>query len=254
MEDLAYRRLLDLYYSSEKPITNDIKKLSRLISLPDFEDDIKQVLEDFFESTDDGYVQNRVVEEIAKYHAKADAARANGKKGGRPKKAKQNPEETEGEPKKTQSDNLANPEKTGSKANQEPITNNQETVTNVFNTPAKPSLCGVQFETRDGVWICPDDYYQACCDQYGQHNVDGEFKNAAFWLLSNPAKRKTARGMKKFLGSWLQRKAERDPTFKPVELPTPTRRNFHTGELTEQQKADSERGRALLSGLKGNLG
>lgn len=115
MEDLAYRRLLDFYYDTEKPLPVDVKKLSRLVGMPDHQNEISQVLEDFFSFTDGGYSQKRVDDELARFSAKADAARENGKKGGRPKK-----------PKKTQSVNLANPEETGSKANQEPITNNQQ--------------------------------------------------------------------------------------------------------------------------------
>ena len=123
LEDLAYRRLLDLYYSSEKPLIIDTKKLARLLSMPSNEPEIKQVLEDFFILSVDGYIQNRVNEEIAKYHSKADSARANGKKGGRPKKPKGNPEET-------QSVNSANPEESGSKAKQETGTIKHETENN----------------------------------------------------------------------------------------------------------------------------
>lgn len=122
LEDLAYRRLLDLYYSSEKPLIKDTKKLSRLVSMPENIAEVEQVLEDFFVSTDDGFIQNRVKEEITKFHSKADTARANGKKGGRPKKPNPNPE-------KTQSVILANQEESGSKAKQETITINQEPVT-----------------------------------------------------------------------------------------------------------------------------
>lgn len=128
-EDLAYRRLIDLYYDKELPLVKDVEKLSRLINMRDSQQEIATVLEDFFEETEDGYKQSRIESEIANYRAKADAARVNGKKGGRPKKPKQNPEETESEPKKTQLVNLANPEETESKANHKPITNNQEPLT-----------------------------------------------------------------------------------------------------------------------------
>lgn len=253
MEDLAYRRLLDLYYSSEKPIIKDIKKLSRLLSLHDFEEDIIQVLEDFFECTDEGYVQNRVVEEITKYHAKSDAARANGRKGGRPKKADANPDETKGKAKKTQLVNLANPEETGLKANQEPITNNQETLNNNYNAPKNSSLCGIQFETKDGQWSCPDDYYQVCVDTYGKANVDSEFGKANFWLTSNPSKRKTPRGMKKFLGSWLQRRAEQDAGFKAPEKPKMVEEKFYHGELPEGRKELNESMRSDIQRLMGEI-
>lgn len=130
LEDLAYRRLIELYYDTEKPLCNDVKKLSRLINMRENQEEIETVLEDFFTETEEGFFQSRIEEEIAAYKERAEKARANGKKGGRPKKANANPEETERKAKKTQSVNLANPEETGSKANQEPITNNHKPITN----------------------------------------------------------------------------------------------------------------------------
>jgi len=115
-EDLAYRRLIDLYYQKESPIEADLKKVIKRIRMTDCDGDVESVLNEYFTIKAGFYHHSRCDEEIAKYRAKADSARSNGKKGGRPKK-----------PKKTQSVNLANPEETGSKANQEPepITNNQ---------------------------------------------------------------------------------------------------------------------------------
>lgn len=128
-EDLAYRRLIELYYDTEKPLINDIKKLSRLINMRENEQDIEVVLGDFFIESENGYTQNRIEREIINYHSKADKARANGKLGGRPKKANANPEETKGKAKITQPVNLANPDLTGLKANQEPLTTNHKPIT-----------------------------------------------------------------------------------------------------------------------------
>ena len=137
LEDLAYRRLIELYYDTEEPLITDIKKLSRLINMRENEEEIRTVLDDFFVETESGYSQSRIENEIASYKAKAESARVNGKKGGRPRKAKANPTETEGKAKKTQSVNLENPtgtegkaKKSESKANQEPRTINQEPETN----------------------------------------------------------------------------------------------------------------------------
>lgn len=148
-EDLAYRRLIDLYYDKEQPLIKDVSKLSRLINMRENHEEIKTVLEDFFTETEEGYQQSRIDSEIANYHAKADAARANGKKGGRPRKAKANPDETEGKAKKTQSVNLANPyetegkaKKSESKANHKPITNNQEPLTTNQLKKTSPAKAG----------------------------------------------------------------------------------------------------------------
>ena len=114
VEDLAYRRLLDRYYDTEKPLDSDVKKLCRFIRMSEHEKETQAILDEFFTLTKNGWIQKRVKKELDAYSRKADAARANGKKGGRPKK--------------TQLVNLANPVETQSKAKQEPINNKQETI------------------------------------------------------------------------------------------------------------------------------
>ncbi|MGB1303994.1 YdaU family protein [Pseudoalteromonas marina] len=116
IEDLIYRRLLDLAYDTEKPLSENIQKTARLIGLKNNETETQAILDEFFDLTKKGYIQKRVKKEIDHYHSRAITARANGKKGGRPKK--------------TQSVNLANPDKTGLKAKQEPLTINHKPITN----------------------------------------------------------------------------------------------------------------------------
>jgi len=130
LEDLAYRRLIDLYYDTECPLIRDVKKLARLINMRENEQEIQNVLGDFFILDGDSFSQKRIDREITNYHSKADTARDNGKKGGRPKKPKPNPEETQpvnsANPEETQKEPKPNPEETGSKANQEPVTSNHQ--------------------------------------------------------------------------------------------------------------------------------
>lgn len=114
LEDLAYRRLLDRYYDTEKPLEADLTKLCRFIRMGSYEKETQQILDEFFSLTQKGWIQKRVQKELGAYSAKADAARANGKLGGRPKK--------------TQSVNLANPTLTQEKAKQETLTIKQETI------------------------------------------------------------------------------------------------------------------------------
>jgi uncharacterized protein YdaU (DUF1376 family) len=126
MEDLGFRRLLDLYYLSESPLPNDMNKLCRLIRMRNFEAEIIVILDEFFDLEDDSWHNKRADEEIARYQSKADTARANGAKGGRPKGTTK--------PRITQPVILANPEKPtlqpDRKLNnkQEPLTINQEPV------------------------------------------------------------------------------------------------------------------------------
>lgn len=93
-EDLAYRRLLDLYYMSEAPIPLDTQSVARKIRLD--LDITESVLSEFFEKTDEGYRNRRCDAEIARYQHQVATNRATGSRGGRPKK---NQVETELEPK-----------------------------------------------------------------------------------------------------------------------------------------------------------
>jgi uncharacterized protein YdaU (DUF1376 family) len=82
MADLAYRRLLDLYYKNEEPIPNKPKWVANRIRLDSEEAVIGFVLREFF--TLDGvgttavWRQDRVDREIAKYQKKVAVARENG--------------------------------------------------------------------------------------------------------------------------------------------------------------------------------
>ena len=83
-EDLAYRRLLDLYYISEAPIPSDTAFVARKIRLD--LDITESVLGEFFELTEKGYQNTRCDAEIAKYQHQVATNRSLGKRGGRPKK------------------------------------------------------------------------------------------------------------------------------------------------------------------------
>jgi len=131
LERSIYRDLIDMYYDTEQPISNDINLVSRKI-IANSEQEIEaisQILSEFFTATDNGFTKKRIDREIAIYHSKADTARANGKLGGRPKKSKETQDKPSGLTIGTDTKPTANPEESGLKANQEPITNNQEPVT-----------------------------------------------------------------------------------------------------------------------------
>lgn len=144
IEDIAYRRLLDLYYQTETPIPDDIKAVCRHIRMREHEDDVQQVLSEFFTLGEQGWTSARCDREISDYKSKADKARANGKLGGRPKKQKESENNQDG----FSSFHLANQEQTESKANQEPRNNNQEPSLNKYSAdkpqaPAKADRSSV---------------------------------------------------------------------------------------------------------------
>ena len=62
MEDLAFRRLLDHYYLHQLPIKQ--REIARQIGMRDHEQEVLTVLEEFFVSTEDGYINPRADKEI----------------------------------------------------------------------------------------------------------------------------------------------------------------------------------------------
>ncbi len=76
LEDLAYRRMIDLYYTTEKPLSNDPENVARLIGMREHSTIVTEVLSDFFLKSEDGYRNKRCDDEIEKYQAKADRARS----------------------------------------------------------------------------------------------------------------------------------------------------------------------------------
>jgi uncharacterized protein YdaU (DUF1376 family) len=126
LEHGIYRQLLDSYYLDEMPLSNDLAKLMRSHSVrnADEQQALQNVLTDFFELTENGYIHKRCEDIIAKFHGKSQSARASAMA----RWAKQH-KGVNANAKPTQSEG---------NANQEPITNNHKPITNNKNTIAKP--------------------------------------------------------------------------------------------------------------------
>ena len=76
LEDLAYRRMIDLYYTTEAPLPLDEDRIARLIGMRDHMREVSDVLSDFFVKSEKGYTNARCDKEIESYKAKADRAKA----------------------------------------------------------------------------------------------------------------------------------------------------------------------------------
>ena len=77
LEHGIYRQLLDSYYLDETPLTNDLAKLMRSHSIRNANEQqsLQNVLTDFFELTEEGYIHKRCDEVIGSYHGKSEKAR-----------------------------------------------------------------------------------------------------------------------------------------------------------------------------------
>ena len=108
LEDLAYRRLLDLYYLHERPLSNDASVVAKQIGMRDHAALVRDVLNEFFEHSQEGYASSRADKEIAHFHSKIEQASRAGKASAERR-------------------NNARPTDVQPNNKQEPITNKQET-------------------------------------------------------------------------------------------------------------------------------
>ena len=69
---------------------------------------------------------------------------------------------------------------------------------------------------NDGSYYEPDDEYLIQLQQaYSTVDVFAELNAMAMWCDANPKKRKTERGIKKFITSWLKRAADMEKGISP---------------------------------------
>lgn len=74
LEDLAYRRMIDLYVKTESPLP-EVQEIARLIRMRSHAECIESVLRDFFVKTDDGYVDSYIQGIVDKFKNKAEKAK-----------------------------------------------------------------------------------------------------------------------------------------------------------------------------------
>jgi uncharacterized protein YdaU (DUF1376 family) len=79
LEDLAYRRLIDAYYLSEKPFIGSASDIAKDIGMTSQIEEVFYVLSKYFEQDETGWFNKRCDEEIAKYHEKQEQAVRAGK-------------------------------------------------------------------------------------------------------------------------------------------------------------------------------
>jgi uncharacterized protein YdaU (DUF1376 family) len=121
-QSMTYLRLIWVYYDTEQPIEDAIKKLA--FKLGSDTETVELLLESFFKKEDDGWHHKRIDAEISAYHAKAEKARESAN--ARWAQSNRNADAIQSD-----CDGNADAMRTydfSSKvdANQEPITNNQE--------------------------------------------------------------------------------------------------------------------------------
>ena len=76
MEDLAYRRLLDLYYLREGPLPADPAEVARLLRLREHAEEVQTVLNEFFFEADGGWRHARCDDETLRMQDRQTKAKA----------------------------------------------------------------------------------------------------------------------------------------------------------------------------------
>lgn len=191
-EDLAYRRLIEMYYDTEAPIPVETQRVSRRIRIA--EDVVAIVLEDFFVLTDDGWRHERCDEEISKYNEMAERNRRNGRAGGRPK----NP--------------LAPQAKPSGKAtkNQEPITKNQE--------PKRDKALPRPESVSEQVWkdfVSQRKKLKADITETALKGISREAAKAG-WTLEAALTECTVRGWRGFKADWVMQPGKQPKDFNNI--------------------------------------
>lgn len=188
IEDLAYRRLLDLYYLHEQPLNESSTTVARLINMRDYVQEVQAVLEEFFELVDgQGWINGRADEEIAKYHSKLESASRAGR--------------ASAERRANASSTTVQPNK-----KQEPITNNQEPEK---KQPALAKPAGVS----DQVWNDFLKQRKALKAPLTETALKAIIKEAdkAGWTLEAALTESSTRGWRSFKAEWVAKDGRRQP-------------------------------------------
>lgn len=209
VERSIYRDLIELYYDSEKPLNPDIKFLCRKIIARDEQEvtAVEQVLSEFFVLSEKGYINNRCEHVIYEYqtsiHNKSKAGRASAE-ARKAKKTKKNLTPVE-QPLDKCSTGVSN---------QEPGTNNhkpeeQELLAQSDESlNANPPIFEIILNDKS---IHPINQFDIdkYTELYPAVDIHQQFRNIIGWCDSNPTKRKTKTGVKRFINAWLTKEQDR---------------------------------------------
>lgn len=206
LEHGVYRMLLDTYYLEEKPLCRDKAKLMRThnIRTQEEKEAFENVISDFFRLTEHGYTHDTCEEKIAKYQQKS-------------KKASQSAKARWGK-----DANALQPQSEGN-ANQEPLTKNQEPDKPFCPEPAAPVPFITLTLNDKSEFPITESQLAEWQELYPAVDIRQELRNMRGWCNSNPTKRKTRKGILRFVTSWLAREQNRGGQHAKTQQPRDTR-------------------------------
>lgn len=238
LEDLAYRRLIDRYYLSEKPLPADVGVVARQIGMRDHLDEVGFVLSEFFRPCVDGWRHERCDREIEIAREKtevSDARKENEKERQRRHRERRKdlfkqlrdldvvPDfDTSTESLQnmlvTEMSRVTNARRDGNATanqSQEPIPNTSIKDQNTFAEsgkppPAPPKSPKASFDYSTGRFEnLSSEMVQAWTESCPAIDVRLEIAKAKAWLLANPKNRKS--NIERFLNTWLTKAQDKAP-------------------------------------------
>ncbi len=129
IEDLSYRRLLDLYYLNERPFNGCSTDVARDIGLVEYQQEVDYILTKFFPKEGDLWTNKRAEVEIIAYKNKQKQQSEAGKKSAEARRIKGSTLNSNGRSTGVQRDS------NGRSTKHKPITNNQKPITKHIKRP-----------------------------------------------------------------------------------------------------------------------
>ena len=215
LQDLAYRRLLDLYYLHEKPIPQE--NPASYIGLNDCSTDVQRVLNDYFILTEKGWINKRADEQIAEYRNKQKSASMAGKKSAEVRRASK---DASFERPLNERTTIVQPTN-----NHKPITINQEPIKESATKVAKSTRLSIDWELPDewAIWAKqarPDLNVNQVADGFKDYWISEAKAKADWfatwrnWIRKQRAERKDSeKPWVKENREWFDEAAGRKPTF-----------------------------------------
>jgi uncharacterized protein YdaU (DUF1376 family) len=201
MEDLAFRRMLDWCYLHEKPLPSEVDEIARVIRMRSHSDSIAVVLREFFTQHEQGWVSERVLEEIEKVGEKSKKASASAKARWEKKDANALPTQSE------------------SNATQDTRHITQDTIKNATKVATPKGV-------SDSVWQEFKSLRKAKKAPITQRAIDSLTNEAikAGWTLEKALEECIVRGWRAFKADWVVKPNPADIvrlTVPPSNLPDP---------------------------------
>lgn len=256
LEHGAYSMLLDAYYSREKPPSADPARLYQICKAMTKQERaaVDLVVARFF-TIDGDVARNRKADEVIEtYQSGAEARRQNGKLGGRPRKPtnnlagfsqgtkditykKGNPESR-----------IQNPEIQEDSSTEESCSEPVEAT--AAEPGQEPAMTFPVVGTELREWPLYADRIADWQECYPGIDALSEAKKARQWCIANETKRKTPRGMMKFLNGWMSRAQDDSAKHSIGRNGTAITRPSGAGSSTTLLDREHERERQQLDTLR----